>query len=178
MKHRRLSDGSDGYSCAVALNTRSRTITLMGDICVDMYNKLVDALGKLCHSTGPIEIKINSGGGDLAQALAMYDEIRTLDKIHVTTIGVGECCSGAAVLLQAGDTRAAYQHCQIMIHKGSFELPEEYADENYSTVDHYKKMDKLHQKIFEEASIGKIGTARYFTAEEALAKNIIDKVIS
>lgn len=179
MKQRRKKRGSDSESssCTVTLDKRTRTIRLIGDICLEMYQKFTDAVAPLTYSTGAIEVYINSTGGDVSQAFAIYDEIRQLKKNHVTTVAIGECYSGAAIILQAGDRRKATENADIMVHKGSYGLPDEFADENYAAVDHYKKMDKKHRDVFAEAKVGKLGVAKYFTAAEALKANLIDEVL-
>lgn len=168
---------SDDYGCVVAFDTRQRTIYLMGDVCLRMYQQFMEALAKLTHSQGAITIKINSSGGDITQAFAIYDEIRLLSNTHVKTIAVGECYSGAAVILQAGDLRLATANTGIMVHKGSFGLSEEQADENYALVKFYRKLDTLHKNILCETDAGALGIAKYYTAPEALKDKLIDGII-
>jgi len=61
----------------------------------------------------PVSILINSPGGGLDAAFAMYDYLRGLGR-QVVTESVGQCASAASVLFLAGDRRIA--GCPIMIH--------------------------------------------------------------
>jgi len=63
----------------------------------------------------PITLFINSGGGDVDEALAIYDVMRSID-CPVHTIGTGIVASAAGLLLAAGDTRVAMPSCWFMAH--------------------------------------------------------------
>lgn len=65
-----------------------------------------------------IKIYINSPGGSVTSAMAMYDTIQHV-KSDVATICVGQAASAAAVLLAAGakGKRFALPNARIMIHQ-------------------------------------------------------------
>src|SRR5436309_4041520 len=65
-----------------------------------------------------ISLYINSPGGSLSAALAVYDTIQFI-RNDVTTICVGQAASMAAVLLAAGSPkkRFALPHSRVLIHQ-------------------------------------------------------------
>ncbi|MCT4634849.1 MAG: ATP-dependent Clp protease proteolytic subunit [Rickettsiales bacterium] len=65
-----------------------------------------------------IAMYINSPGGVVTSALAMYDTMQYI-KPRVGTICVGQACSGGSLLLAAGEKgmRYALPHARIMIHQ-------------------------------------------------------------
>lgn len=72
-------------------------------------------------SIAPITLLLNSYGGDVFQALGLYDYIKTLQS-EVTIKAVGACMSGATIILQAGDKRLISANTTFMMHVGSSAL--------------------------------------------------------
>ena len=58
-------------------------------------------------------IWLNSTGGDVTSALAIYDAL--IGK-QVTVIGTGQVSSAAILILLAGEHRYATTHCRFLIH--------------------------------------------------------------
>lgn len=152
---------------------------LIGPIDERMYKMIV--ANQPSKSPDGLKIFINSGGGDINQAFAIYDLLIRLRSsgTRIKTVATGECYSGAAILLQAGEERFATPHASIMFHKGSFGVDHNDAEENYRTVKHYLELDELHKKIFTDRGVkmSKLGKARYFTAKAALDFGLIDGII-
>ncbi len=65
-----------------------------------------------------ITVKINSYGGEVGEAIAIYNELRAKSKAgaKVTTVNMGFACSSASVIFCAGDTRIMSQSSLLMIH--------------------------------------------------------------
>lgn len=65
-----------------------------------------------------ITVKINSYGGEVGEAIAIYNELRAKSKagVAVTTIDMGFACSSASVIFCAGDKRVMSQSSLLMIH--------------------------------------------------------------
>lgn len=97
-----------------------RVIYLTGEIDAKAYSRAAAALHLLERSGGEsaLTVQINSEGGDLAHGLALHDLLAACPR-HVVTIGVGEVCSAAAVVFQAGDERVLGATASLMIHNGS-----------------------------------------------------------
>jgi ATP-dependent Clp protease, protease subunit len=62
-----------------------------------------------------IRVEINSPGGDVFAALAMYNALRASGK-QVTTAVMGVAASAASVLMLAGDTREMPNNTFVMVH--------------------------------------------------------------
>ncbi len=65
-----------------------------------------------------ITVKINSYGGEVSEALAIYNELRAKSRAgaKVTTVNMGFACSSASVIFCAGDSRVMSQSSLLMIH--------------------------------------------------------------
>lgn len=95
----------------------SRTIFLTGDVDIDMYEKCIKNLHALDTQTETVTIYLNSGGGDVTQAFAIYNAIRAM-KSMVRIVAWGECSSAASLIFQAGDDRLMAPDVEFMIHIG------------------------------------------------------------
>lgn len=118
-----LDDTKHAYAWS-SLNKASRTGVFYFDEIVD-HTSVSYMTGQLrryskLNPKAPIEIVLNTPGGQVIQGLALFDEIRTLSEVHgheVTTRVRGYAASMGAVLLQAGDKRIVGAESYIMIHE-------------------------------------------------------------
>lgn len=70
------------------------------------------------HGEGPVELWINTPGGDYLEMWAVHDVIRTMHS-RVHTIGYGQICSAGCLLLAAGTgTRWTMPNAWFMWHGG------------------------------------------------------------
>lgn len=131
-----------------------------------------------------IKLYINSPGGSVSSALAIYDTMQYV-KADVQTICVGLAASAAALLLTAGKKgkRMVLPNGEIMIHQVLGGAQGQASDIDIHAKHILKTKDKLNkilashtgQKI---AKIEKDTDRDYFmTAEEAVKYGIVDKVI-
>lgn len=65
-----------------------------------------------------IHIILNSSGGDIYSALAIYDAIMEC-KIPISIKAYGQCMSAAILILQAADIRISSPNCSFMMHYGT-----------------------------------------------------------
>lgn len=72
----------------------------------------------------PVRLIINSDGGELVHAFAIYDAIRGL-RSPVTAEVFGRAHSAATVVLQAADKRIMHPYASLLIHEGQAEVPDE-----------------------------------------------------
>ncbi len=132
-----------------------------------------------------IRLYINSPGGSVTAALAIYDTIQYV-KPAVSTICVGMAASAAALLLSAGakGKRMILPNGEVMIHQvlggaeGQATEVEIHANHILKTRDRLNRILAKHtgQKL---AKIEHDTERDYFmTAEEAKKYGIVDKVIS
>ena len=97
----------------------NRNIFIQGEINADIANDVLNQIMFLTkESDAEINIFINSGGGEVASGLVIYDllqEIKTPINIYCT----GMAASMAAVLLTAGQKGRRYilPHSKTMIHE-------------------------------------------------------------
>lgn len=75
------------------------------------------------ESAGPVRVYINSEGGDLRSALAVYDTMQILGR-EIGTVCVGGAAGPAVLLLAAGakGKRSAYPHARVGIHRSEASL--------------------------------------------------------
>ncbi|MBZ9578278.1 ATP-dependent Clp protease proteolytic subunit [Patescibacteria group bacterium] len=99
---------------------KDRIIFLAGPIIDPVANSIIAQMLYLAAKDPKKEIKfyINSPGGILTSALAIYDTIQYV-KCPVSTVCVGAAGSGAAVLLAAGakGKRFALPNAEILLHQ-------------------------------------------------------------
>jgi ATP-dependent Clp protease, protease subunit len=99
---------------------RERIVFLGSPLDDDVANLLI---AQLLHLEGedsekPINLYINSPGGDVLALFAVYDAMQFLGP-PVHTVCVGQAASAAAVLLAAGEPghRAALPNARVLIHQ-------------------------------------------------------------
>jgi len=131
-----------------------------------------------------IKIYINSPGGSVSSALAIYDTMQYI-RPDVQTICVGLAASAAALLLGAGKKgkRFALPNSEVMIHQVMGGASGQASDVNIHAQHILKTKEKLNgilarhtgQKI---AKVEKDSDRDYFmSAVEAVKYGIVDKVI-
>lgn len=132
-----------------------------------------------------IKMYINSPGGSVSAALAIYDTMQYV-RPNVATICVGLAASAAALLLAAGANgkRMVLPNGEVMIHQvlggaqGQATEVEIHAKHILSVRDRLNKILSKHTKQ-KLAKIEKDTDRDYFmSAEDAKAYGIVDKVIS
>lgn len=132
-----------------------------------------------------IKVYINSPGGVVSSALAIYDTMQYV-KCDVQTICVGTAASGAAILLAAGarGKRMILPNGEVMIHQVMGGAQGQATDVDIHAKHILKTRDRLNdilsrhtrQKI---AKVARDTERDYFmTAEEAKDYGIIDKIIN
>jgi len=130
-----------------------------------------------------ISLYINSPGGSVTSALAMYDTMQYI-RSDVSTICIGQCASAAAVLLAAGapGKRFALPNSRVLIHQpwggtqGQVTDIEIQAKEMLRIRDALDKIMACHtgqpvEKIHADTERDNI-----MTAEEAKAYGLIDAI--
>ncbi len=137
------------------------------------------------NSKEDIKIYINSPGGVVSSALAIYDTIQYV-KPDVQTICVGLAASGAALLLAAGKKgkRMILPNGEVMIHQVLGGAQGQASDIDIHARHILKLKGKLNQILAKHtgqkiSKIEKDTDRDYFmSAEEAVKYGIVDSVIS
>ena len=145
-------------------------------------------LQKVCKDEDEITILINSEGGDLTSAFAIYDTIK-LSPIHIKGIVVGNASSAASMILQACDTRLITPNSYLMLHLG-----EEYTGGSVSTkrawdkkyeedgdmmVDIYWQKIKLKKKKYPRKQLKRdMDVDMIFRPKQALDFGLVDNIVT
>ncbi|MDD4847612.1 MAG: Clp protease ClpP [Bacteroidales bacterium] len=134
---------------------------------------------------GNITVKINSLGGEVDQALSIYDLLRDAQaKIKVVINGF--CASAATVIAMAGDTVSMSQNALFLIHQCSTwasgnEKMLSGAIETLKTIDarllkiYTDKTGKTEDEI-KQLMAANNGTGKWITAQQAKEMNFIDEI--
>jgi len=131
-----------------------------------------------------ISIYINSPGGSVYDAFAIYDTINFI-KADVSTIAVGMAASAAAFLLSSGTKgkRFALPHSKIMIHQPSSGTRGKVTDMEIDLEESIKIKKQLEEILAKNSSqkVSKIHVDMerdyYMSSDEALKYGLIDDVI-
>lgn len=165
------------------------TIFVFGDIGDGSLYDLILRIRAILHMRGedkkddPINIVINSDGGDVYEALGMIDYIQSLS-IKVNTICRGRAMSAAALLLCSGTgVRGASKNSTIMFHEISSGIYGKSSDMK-ANMAHMEKLEDILLELIasntkKEKRFWKDKTVKdyYLTPEEALDLGVLDKII-
>lgn len=166
---------------------KERIIFLGGPIVDPVANSVIAQMLFLASQNPKkdIQLYINSPGGVLTAALAIYDTMQYV-KCPVSTVCVGSAASGAAVLLGAGakGKRFALPNAQILLHQVAVSGISGQAIEVEIAAKQIVKLKQQVNSILAKHTgqkLDKIGrdTDRdfYLSAEDAKTYGLIDQVI-
>lgn len=130
----------------------------------------------------PIKMYINSPGGCVSDGLAIYDTMQLIDS-PVDTVCTGLAASMAAILLAGGHQRSILPHAKVMIHQpwggfvGQASDVAIQAEEMRKCKETCVEILSQHTGRSKEALYINMDRDYWMDAEEALAFNIIDKII-
>jgi len=166
---------------------KDRIVFLAGPIIDPIANSVIAQMLYLAAQDPEKEIKfyINSPGGVLTSALAIYDTMQYV-KCPVSTVCVGAAASGAAVLLAAGTKgkRFALPNAEILLHQVAISgLAGQAVEVEIAAKQVVKLKDKINKILAKHTgqSLERLerDTDRdfYLSAPEAKEYGIIDEVI-
>lgn len=81
----------------------------------DIASQVCKSILLLDKTQGPIELWINTPGGDMGAMFSIYDVLQAC-RNNVITIGFGEVCSAGGLILVSGDIRMVTRNCIFMHH--------------------------------------------------------------
>jgi ATP-dependent Clp endopeptidase proteolytic subunit ClpP len=165
----------------------TRTILIAGEINTPLAAAICSQLSELDaeDSKTPIKVVINSPGGDVIAAFAIYDMMRSIEAPIITLVQ-GMAFSGGFLLLQGGDLRLAFPNSRLFYHEPLSEAHvssvEELEAHQKSYVwglevmnDIIQKRAGISKKVWNKTFANK--TALFFTTKEALELNLLDDLI-
>ena len=132
-----------------------------------------------------VKLYINSPGGSVTAALAIYDTMQFI-KSDVSTICVGLAASASAILLSSGKEgkRFALPNSEVMIHQVMGGVEGQATDIDIHAKHILKTKDKLNKILSKHTGkslkqVEKDSERDYFmTAEEARRYGLIDKIVT
>ncbi|MFW6389714.1 MAG: ATP-dependent Clp endopeptidase proteolytic subunit ClpP [Halanaerobiales bacterium] len=132
-----------------------------------------------------IKIYINSPGGSVTAALAMYDTIQYV-KPDVMTICMGQAASAGALLLASGTEGKRYglPYSRVMIHqpaggvRGKATEAEVHIKELMRIREILNEILSKHTNKTEEEIAQDVEQDYFMTAEEAVEYGIIDEILT
>lgn len=139
------------YWVEAGVNIPKRKIFLDGYMDDKRLGELVRAVQEMADiNRDPIDLYINSGGGDVSPGLALYDLLESLTDIVIRTHAVGLVGSMAFILFLVGDERRASKRVRFMHHKGYCQLPEGTEDQIHSEANEVSHMEATCNEIVKE----------------------------
>lgn len=140
------------------------------------FKKDVEAL------EGDISVNIKSYGGDVHEALAIYDMIRTIPN-KVTTRVVGASASAATIISLAGDIRLITSNSRYLIHK-PMTMTAGNSDDIEKTLSELKEYDKqlidmyvARTNLSYDQVLNLMRENKFITSSQAVEMGFIDGVI-
>ena len=131
----------------------------------------------------PIQLYINSPGGDVSACFGTIDIIRRV-RLKVLTIGIGEICSCGLLLFLAGDYRVISKNTSILSHQYFWGAKGKHAelkavrkeqDLIYKRlVNYYKERTGMTEKLIKEKLLP--ATDVWLTTREAIKYKIAHKI--
>ena len=165
---------------------KTRSILISGEIDKKMAEKVVSQLLMLeAENDNPIKVFIDSPGGDVDSAYAIFDMIRFV-KPKVTMIAMGLAASAGALILLAGDkeNRFGFPNSHYLIHQPLSGIRGVATEIEIHAKEIEKTRQKINALISQETgkSLEQVekDTDRdyWMSAEEALGYGLISKIIA
>jgi ATP-dependent Clp protease protease subunit len=166
-----------------------RKVYLFGEICNERSEKFIVQMHELFEQSGePITVYINSCGGSVTDALAMYDVLQNAP-CELFMVGLGKVHSAAVTVLLSvsKENRASYPNTEFMSHdiswksEGPRAFLKDRVDQLERTVNQLLSVytRDTHLTIEEARSLFFNDMAdHYFGADDALKMGFVSNIIS
>jgi ATP-dependent Clp protease, protease subunit len=166
----------------------TRTLIFFGEVDEDRSKALI---GQILHleqisELEPIKIYLNTQGGSLTEALAIYDIIKQVT-CPVVIIATGLCASAGLLILSAGDYKIATLNTVFFYHQPVVSNgPITSTIDMTSFSEHYLYCKETADRIILSSSKMKKSdwnanfknkTSFYFDVKKAISFNLIDDII-
>ena len=162
-------------------------IVFLGEVIDDHVANLIIAQFLFLESEAPkkdIKLYINSPGGSVTSALAIYDTMQYV-KPEVATVCIGQAASAAAILLAAGQAkkRMSLPNARVMLHQVMGGSEGQATDVEIQTREMLRVKNQINNILVKHTgqTLKKIETDTdrdfFMTPVEAKAYGLIDRVI-
>jgi len=176
--HNQLGTGLDYKDSIIFINNEINELTL-SDLIIRMRSLLQHRKDK----DSPVNLMINSPGGDVHEMLGIIDYMESLN-VKVNTICRGRAFSAAAIILTCGTgARMMSKRSTVMFHQSSSFLGGKMSDIT-AYLDNVKNLEKtiysmLAERTKKDAEWWKdnMKSDLYLSAEELLEIGVIDQII-
>jgi len=176
--HNQLATLVDYNDSIIFLNDEINDHTL-----TDLIIRMRSLLQNRTDKKAPVNLMINSPGGDVHEMLGIIDYIESLE-VKVNTICRGRAFSAAAIILACGTgTRMMSKRSTVMFHQSSSFLGGKMSDIT-AYLDNVKSLEKSIYDILAEKTNKdqqwwreNMKTDLYLTAEQLKEYNVIDSII-
>lgn len=165
----------------------NRSIILSGVVDQRMADGVCSQIHQLSkEGDDPITVHINTPGGSVIDALAIYDLLRCV-RAPIITIVNGACFSAGLIMVSAGDLRIATPKSAFFYHQPIMDSPDLFSTETVeSAVQSYRWSQKhlddvirkragLSKKYWKKYFEGRV--AKHFGSKRALKHGIIDEIL-
>lgn len=100
---------------ATSADQDDHEVYLWGSVTEEAARVIIQDVRALENEEGPLVVHVNSDGGEVDAAFAIYDALRACPRpIH--TMGWGVVASAALLVYLAGDARLVHRHTRMMAH--------------------------------------------------------------
>lgn len=167
----------------------TRSVEITTEITNETASRVIGQLLALqtLDKQAPIQVILNSPGGNYYSGLAIYDILRTIEN-PILTLGVGFVGSAALLIYTAGDVRHCTPASTFFYHNViSWSLMES-SGAGEEIYKHYKWCNNQMQELISKRLsmskheftqvFGDSTTHKYLTAKEAKKHKLVDKIIS
>src|ERR671918_213668 len=164
-----------------------RIVFLGGELDEAVANLII---AQLLHLEGedierPVNLYINSPGGDMTALFAVYDAMEFMGP-PVHTVCVGQACSAAAVLLAAGEPghRAVLPNARVLIHQPHGGAQGQSTDMEIAVREMVEMRDRMIDILTtrtgqpRERIVADIDRDYILRGDEAVAYGLVDDVIT
>lgn len=131
-----------------------------------------------------LRVVINSPGGRVDKGLGIYDYLRALGGVTITTEAIGQCSSIANAVFLAGDIRLAHTHVESLVHLpaggvigATADGAQQFADEMAETQQRLIALYVERAGVDEVSITALMKAETVLTAEQLLANGIATQIV-
>lgn len=141
--------------------------------------KQVQEMVGRADASGPLQVVINSPGGEVYEGLAIYDYLRSMGR-PVETVALGKTMSIASIIFLAADTRYISENATVLVHSPmSASIEYENADELTERAGELRALEQRMARLYADRTGGNesqwlelMRAETVFTADEAIAAGL------